>query len=171
MRKKDADGTRGDEDTSRGVSTTPREGTKQMGKIRQSILSTNNNRSANTRSKTLHSVCPITPEGTKICQRTQVNEHYFPFILVTSQYLKTHSYLFLTNVARKGWSDPPSHRLPVHNELQTGLDSLRRLPADPAQRRRDVGRKILSSPPHPRVAVGKHTKLALLLLHLASSTI
>ena len=26
---------------------------------------------------------------------------------------------FLTREVMKGWSDPPSHRLPVHNELQT----------------------------------------------------
>ena len=110
-----------------------------------------NNRSVNDHTVEEHYILfvSITPEEQSIGQRTQVEEHYILFVLVTFKNKTNHPYLVLTNVARKGWSDPPSHRLPVHNELQTDLDSLRRPPAARSSGEETWGKNSLFAPASP----------------------
>ena len=89
----------------------------------------------------------VRPDISRKIQEHSLNTFYsvHPDISITIK----SSIPFLTRIEMKGWSDPPSHRLPVHNEIQTGLDSLGRPPVDPAQRQVDVGRKLSLRPRIP----------------------
>ena len=86
MKKKtDAEGTRGEEDASRGVSTTPREGTKVWGRNDHPSFYEQQNSQRTYGQRTLHSVCLNNSRRTAIGQQTQVEEHYILFIPVTSK--------------------------------------------------------------------------------------
>ena len=54
----------------------------------------------------------------------------------------------------KGWSDPPSHRLPDQIELQTDLNSLRRPPATRPSGEETWGEKTSLRPRNPESPSG-----------------
>ena len=76
-----------------------------------------NYNSTDTQSKTLHSVRLDISRRTADEPRTQSKIHYFLFVQIASHIKLIRT--FLTRIEMKGWSDPPSHRLPDQIELQT----------------------------------------------------
>ena len=76
--------------------------------------------STDIRSILLHSVRLDVSRRTTDEPRTQSKIHYFLFIQLAS-ILSKPFIPFLSRNEMKGWSDPPSHRLPDHIELQTDL--------------------------------------------------
>ena len=108
------------------------------------LSSEESRRSTDTVENTLHSVRPdISRRSKNTVENTLYSVHPDIFRLI-KPFIP-----FLTRVAMKGWSDPPSHRLPVHNELQTDLKSLRRPPAARSSGEETWGENPLFAPASP----------------------